>query len=379
VILSKQVSFDPKLETYIYGAGGFARRLGSELVKRGVTVKGNVSFLERTEPAVVHPSQVVGPGVQIIIGVFNHFTDPIPIFLKLKEIGFVRIFSPASVHLYLGKDFDTYYLSGANESLPTNSEVESVIIRLADAESVEVLRGLHGYQTRGDLMKIRRSEIADKQYLGTTLPDPHRVDWLKGDVSFLDVGAFDGDTLRSLQAFFPSVLENCDITCIEPDEISFQALKLWCTEHKPDANLILAAAGDSPSWITFSSSGQLISTTLDSKESNVTASRLAVQSTVPVVQLDHLLDGRCITHVKMDIEGAELGALRGLVSTLTKCRPKLAISLYHKPRDMVDIPNFLFDLLPNYDWYIRCYGSHGYDTIIYGIPKQILAHSVNHE
>ena len=75
------------------------------------------------------------------------------------------------------------------------------------------------------------------------------------------------------------------------------------------------------------------------------------------------------THIKMDIEGAEMGALTGGAYTLIKHRPKLAISLYHRHRDIVEIPLYLMKLLPNYNWFIRCYGAHGYDTILYGIPK----------
>ncbi len=45
-----------------------------------------------------------------------------------------------------------------------------------------------------------------------------------------------------------------------------------------------------------------------------------------------------VDFIKMDIEGSELGALRGAESTIRRWRPKLGISLYHRPEDFFSIP-----------------------------------------
>lgn len=49
--------------------------------------------------------------------------------------------------------------------------------------------------------------------------------------------------------------------------------------------------------------------------------------------------------IKMDIEGAELAALKGGIKTITKCRPQLAISIYHSSEDFINIPLYLKDNL----------------------------------
>jgi FkbM family methyltransferase len=60
-----------------------------------------------------------------------------------------------------------------------------------------------------------------------------------------------------------------------------------------------------------------------------------------------------VDFIKMDIEGAELPALRGAEETLRKFKPKLAISLYHSLSDFVTIPEFLQSLDLNYKFYLK--------------------------
>jgi hypothetical protein len=48
-----------------------------------------------------------------------------------------------------------------------------------------------------------------------------------------------------------------------------------------------------------------------------------------------------IDFIKLDIEGAELQALKGAEQTLRRHRPRLVIALYHDARDWADIPTYL--------------------------------------
>jgi FkbM family methyltransferase len=59
-----------------------------------------------------------------------------------------------------------------------------------------------------------------------------------------------------------------------------------------------------------------------------------------------------VNFIKMDIEGAELNALKGAVATITKFKPKLAISIYHLPGDIYEIPFFIKSLVPEYNLYL---------------------------
>lgn len=72
-----------------------------------------------------------------------------------------------------------------------------------------------------------------------------------------------------------------------------------------------------------------------------------------------------IDFIKMDIEGCELKALQGAVSTLKKYKPKLAIAAYHKYEDYYEIPKFLNELDIGYKFYFTNYTLGFTDTVIY--------------
>jgi FkbM family methyltransferase len=76
-----------------------------------------------------------------------------------------------------------------------------------------------------------------------------------------------------------------------------------------------------------------------------------------------------IDFIKMDIEGAELSALRGARNTIERFKPKLAISVYHNFAHFAEIPEFLNSLNFKYDFYLDHYTTHLEETVLYAIPR----------
>lgn len=72
-----------------------------------------------------------------------------------------------------------------------------------------------------------------------------------------------------------------------------------------------------------------------------------------------------INFIKMDIEGAELNALKGAKETITKFKPKLAIALYHSLEDFDTIPRFIDSLNLGYKFYINHNTIHAEETILF--------------
>jgi len=77
-----------------------------------------------------------------------------------------------------------------------------------------------------------------------------------------------------------------------------------------------------------------------------------------------------VTFIKMDIEGAELEALKGASETIKRNKPRLAISLYHKPEDTVEIPLYIKSLVPEYKFYLRSYVPLDIETVLYAVCEE---------
>lgn len=79
-----------------------------------------------------------------------------------------------------------------------------------------------------------------------------------------------------------------------------------------------------------------------------------------------------ISCIKLDVEGAELDALKGAAETIARDRPKLIICLYHKPRDLYEIPLYIKNLVGCYKMHLA-HSSAGFtDTILYAAPEEKL-------
>ena len=62
-----------------------------------------------------------------------------------------------------------------------------------------------------------------------------------------------------------------------------------------------------------------------------------------------------VDYIKLDIEGAELDMLHGAVKTISRWKPKLAVSAYHKPEDLWTLATYIKSLRPDYEFKFRHY------------------------
>jgi len=91
---------------------------------------------------------------------------------------------------------------------------------------------------------------------------------------------------------------------------------------------------------------------------------------VPTKTLDSMFiagDIKSINYIKMDIEGSEMNAINGALGVINRFKPKLAISLYHNPNDLFEIPLYLKQICPDYKFYLGHYTIHYDETVLYGV------------
>lgn len=89
---------------------------------------------------------------------------------------------------------------------------------------------------------------------------------------------------------------------------------------------------------------------------------------IPVIDLDSWLGDRPMTFLRLDIEGAEREALASARHTAARDRPTFALSVYHRPDDMLVIPEFVAQVAPEHVWYLRHHSIYPVETVFYGVP-----------
>ena len=72
----------------------------------------------------------------------------------------------------------------------------------------------------------------------------------------------------------------------------------------------------------------------------------------------------------MDIEGSERDALIGSARIIREQSPVLLISLYHKPKDLWEIPDMIRAINPNYEMYLRVHAHLFLETVLYCVPRR---------
>ena len=96
---------------------------------------------------------------------------------------------------------------------------------------------------------------------------------------------------------------------------------------------------------------------------------------VTVIPLDHMLPASHVDFVKIDVEGHDREAINGMQNLLRRSMPVVAVSLYHRPRDFVDLTLHLKLILGElpYTFYVRQHLYNSFETVLYAIPCRSLA------
>lgn len=360
-------------ELLIFGGGSHARKLAKAFQAEGHTI---LSFVSSRPPSTdqidgipCHSFSSLPPALRgvgpIACGVFNRGDAYQGLSDLLVVNGFDQIVWPWNYYPKLSKQLGwCYWLDKEPRDLQRwqqDSGYQDLMALLHDDESRFIIERIIAFRSGSDLaFSAFKSE--EEQYFNYLT-----LEALPSDrpISYLDIGAYNGDTLEQLcaKARIGSAI------LLEPDPCNFRQLSnnigRLTNKYQDLRPLALPiGAGSEYGCINLEAGGEASS--LHSQAYAESANLHAVT----VTPLDDIMPGGFVDFVKIDVEGHDREALRGMKGILQRSRPVVAVSLYHRPRDFVDLTLFLHQILQGmgYKYCVRQHLYNSFETVLYAIP-----------
>lgn len=273
------------------------------------------------------------------------------IFLFASSNFFNIVMDFMEVHIW-HNDFaeSRKYFKGERERIGLNVSV------LSDKKSRKVYRNLLQYRM-SHKRKYLKGIVDKNQYF-----DKELVIW-KDSECMVDGGAFDGDTVFRFKRLAEKEKFKWSVIAFEPDSYNYNRLRKAVSADSVCSRQV--SVYNMGTWDTR--------TELHFQDGMDDSSRISDNggSVVPVDTIDHVLGDRRVTFIKMDVEGAELESLKGAENVIMRDHPRLAISIYHSDKDMVDIIDYIANKYPFYKLFVRHYTNFFADTLCYAIDPNL--------
>ena len=347
----------------LYGAGSVGEETVFVLKRSGITP---VAFLDTKKNGFVADIPVFPPDdvpvefrkLPIIISIFS---SPLSCSLAsiskyLKELGYEKIISFETLYCMCHQYFEKkhYWLSEPDFFIGHFEDFMKVSEMLADDISKILLKKQLSFRLSGRLEDLPSPSPIQFQYFDPSVYSKSHF------YEFWDLGAYIGDTLALAEQNGKRIEE---VIAFEPDINNYIQCCHYLCEHRAYYKRAMAlplAIGDVVEKLNFDETAFANASVQEHGKSSVCS-----------INLDAAFIDFKPDFIKMDIEGSELPALMGMIGTIKNNRPLLAISIYHRPGDIYEIPLFLMKALNDYKFHIRCYGEHLFDTVLYAVPKEI--------
>lgn len=320
---------------FLYGTGNGADKIITALDKYNVKLNGIFASDSFVRDRYFH-----GFHVRAYADVAAEYGDDIAVLLAfgttLPEVrAFIEqldrrhdLYIP-DVPLYGGELFDMSYFISHKAELDCAREL------LYDEKSRGLFDDAVNFRLSGKYEYLLNTEQVEK-----TLSELFAG---KKITTIVDGGAFRGDSSE----IFTDILSPDVIYSIEADPKTYIKLQKYAeSEARCKIFPINAALSDFDGEVLYSSSG---SRGAGEEGKN----RRAKTSTTQCIKLDTALSEQDVDFIKLDIEGSEEAALRGGEALIKRCKPDMAVSLYHRTDDLFGLIFKLHELLPEHKLYLR--------------------------
>lgn len=308
-------------------------KVGTEL--NGIPVRSFAAFdqIDRSVPIIIASHRVLGA------------TE------KLRAMGFQSVMPFAALEVAAPDRFPPHmFYDGLIEDLWEHRDRYAQLHgMLADQRSRDVLDAVLAFRQTLDPATLRPVLDEDDLYA------PKGLFRFSDREVYVEGGAYDGDTIATFIARVNGRFER--VYAFEPDPLTFARLS-GNFAQEPRVSPIHAGLHRSTGVLRFRD---------DASRGAIFASDGEIE--MPVTSIDETLDGKRVTYIKMNIEGAEIDALEGARKTIQTWMPKLAISVYHRPSDLWRIPALVKDLSEQYELYLRQHDGGIIETVLYALPR----------
>jgi len=340
----------------LYGSGAFGRENLALFRRYGVEPyafldRGAEPGMEKMGIPVYHPDDPkLQPDFRRLCQVFISITLPKKAMNEVQSDlsgwGYQNVAPVQFITARQVKFDDSAEENPAEEYFRLRKErMERVLELMSDEESRETFLSCVGGHLLRDYASCAETDWPCQYFdAGVSLP--------KGFGCFVDCGAYTGDSLEA-------VLHYCNkldtYIAFEPILNNFEKLSKTMSKLSDRVGCAFLY----PCGVSDRTGAERFSLAASSSAVNENGELL------PIVKLDDVLKNVPVTFLKMDIEGSELGAIRGAKELICRQRPDLAISVYHAVNHFWDIPYMIHEIVPDYRFYLRAHTPASLETVVY--------------
>jgi FkbM family methyltransferase len=222
----------------------------------------------------------------------------------------------------------------------------------ADDKSREVFDGWLEYRLTGRIDVLERISSPREELLSLLKFGAKNGQ----DEFFIDAGAFNGDTVEE----FLRITDRrfAKIIAIEPDIKNYTALRrkfyAYGSGIFQPMNAAAWSADESVRFTAKAGRGGVVGANSGGAGSGAGGKHRQIE--IAGCKIDTIC-ANCEeykpTYIKIDTEGAEAHVLQGARSVITRHRPKMIVSLYHRNEDMFELPLLVQSYSPRYKLWLR--------------------------
>lgn len=339
---------------YILGASLGAIRIAGGLRYRGLDFDAFVVDSEYYEEGSrlldkdIHClDEVIDSACIIIRSIANY-----PRLAEIKEKAYLVDEDVLSLSMVASEPFTYEFIK---EHL---DEFNSLYEILQDDKSRRVLTAYLNQKITG-----RFKEMADvwdeRQYYDGDFYELEKVNCI------VDCGAFIGDSFLAFCEEYErrgGVKYRGKAYLLDPDNFNQQHMRKNCQNSEADIKYLKIGAWHKADSLSFHSDGN---------HGNAGRIEDSGDVTIQVDAIDNIVKNDWVDFIKMDIEGAELNALKGAAETIIHDHPILAVCVYHKREDLLEIPKYIHSLYEGYKFYIRAYGGpYSIELVLFAVAER---------